>query len=185
MAAISQKAQIKMTHVTAQDFEALFNEHWSRVYTVLFRMIGDPAEAEDLALEVFWRLHSHYPRTKDRRHLVGWLYRVATNMGYNALRARKRREHYENEAGMVSIAERSDTDPAVLTESSLNRQQVRRVLAGMKSRSARLLTLRHTGFSYAEIAAVLDVSPGSIGTLLARAEREFEKAFTSIYSKDL
>jgi RNA polymerase sigma-70 factor (ECF subfamily) len=44
----------------------------------------------------------------------------------------------------------------------------------MKPRSASLLILRQSGMTYAEIADALDLAPGSIGTLLARAEREFE-----------
>ena len=54
------------------------------------------------------------------------------------------------------------------------RQRVRRVLSQMKSRSAKILVLRHTGLSYAEIAAAIRVSPNSVGKLLSRAEKEFE-----------
>jgi RNA polymerase sigma-70 factor, ECF subfamily len=173
-----------MTQTVAQDFEALFTEHWDRVYAVLIRLVGDPAEAEDLASEVFWRLYHRPPKDADPTKTVGWLYRVATNLGYNALRAGRRRDRYENEAGLESIAQKSSADPAAQAESALHRQQVRQVLVNMKSRSARLLVLRHSGFAYAEIAAVLNVSPTSVGTLLARAEREFEKLFITEYGKD-
>jgi len=173
-----------MDQVTEQDFEALFAEHWGKVYAVLLRLVGDPSEAEDLALEVFWRLYQHPTGEKDRLHLVGWLYRVATNLGYNALRSRKRRNHYEDRAGLEYLTERSISDPATLTESGLMRQQVHNVLSRMKSRSARLLVLRYSGFSYAEIAAILKVSPSSVGTLLARAEREFEAVFNAASGKD-
>jgi DNA-directed RNA polymerase specialized sigma24 family protein len=37
----------------AKSFDELFVEHWARVYDVLVRLVGDPAEAEDLALETF------------------------------------------------------------------------------------------------------------------------------------
>ena len=71
----------------AQDFETIFVEQWSRVYGVVFRLVGDKAEAEDLALETFWQLHRNPPAK--RENLNGWLYRVAVNLGLNALRARK------------------------------------------------------------------------------------------------
>jgi RNA polymerase sigma-70 factor (ECF subfamily) len=48
----------------------------------------------------------------------------------------------------------------------------------MKPRSAQLLILRHSGLSYAEIASAIEVSPNSVGTLLARAEREFEEQYS-------
>ncbi|PMP85558.1 MAG: RNA polymerase subunit sigma-24, partial [Roseiflexus castenholzii] len=58
------------------------------------------------------------------------------------------------------------------------RDQVRAALATMPQRQAHLLLLRHAGLSYAEVAAVLNLAPGSVGTLLARAERAFVAAFT-------
>ena len=54
---------------------------------------------------------------------------------------------------------------------------MRQALGRMKPRSARALLLRHSGLSYAEIAAALPASPGSVGVLLARAEAEFEKQY--------
>jgi DNA-directed RNA polymerase specialized sigma24 family protein len=50
---------------TAQDagasFEAAFQEHWPRVCAVLYRLVGDRDETEDLALEAFWRLYRRPP----------------------------------------------------------------------------------------------------------------------------
>lgn len=169
---------------TAQDFEALFSEHWERVYAVLFRLLGDHAAAEDLALEVFWRLYQEPPRAAEGGKLVGWLYRVATNLGYNALRASKRRGHYESKAGIAYLEQSPVTDPAVEAERNIHRQQVHNVFTEMKPRSVSLLVLRHSGFAYAEIAEIIGVSPGSVGTLLARAEREFERKFIAAYGSD-
>ena len=57
------------------------------------------------------------------------------------------------------------------------RQIARAILARMDSRQAQLLVMRHSGVSYKEIAAALNLSPTSIGPLLLRAEREFEKHY--------
>jgi len=57
---------------------------------------------------------------------------------------------------------------------------VQTALARLKPRSAQVLTLRHSGLSYAEIAAVLRLPISSVGTLLARAEIEFEKVYREI-----
>jgi RNA polymerase sigma-70 factor (ECF subfamily) len=156
-------------------FEALFHAHWGRVVQVLARLVGDPAEAEDLALDAFWRLYRQ-PPSQDQ-NLGGWLYRVATRLGLNALRARQRRQQYEESAGKDALESDPPSNPAALVEQAQERQQVRRVLSLMKPRTAQLLILRHSGLSYAEIAAALDVSPASVGTLLARAEREFERRY--------
>jgi RNA polymerase sigma-70 factor (ECF subfamily) len=163
-------------------FERLLEEHWTRVCCVLFRLVGDRDEAEDLALEAFWRL---YRRPPQDHNLAGWLYRVATNLGLNALRSRKRRKHYEEEAGLLDFIRNASFNPADEAESAEQRRAVRQVLAGMNARSAQLLVLRYSGFSYAEAAAVLGVAPTSIGALLARAESEFEKRYRDLEKRDL
>jgi RNA polymerase sigma-70 factor (ECF subfamily) len=157
-------------------FEAAFAEHYTRVYGVLFRLLGDRAEAEDLTVETFWRLWEHAPRRAD--NLAGWLYRVAMRLGYNALRASRRRDRYELEAGHEALIVNAAPNPADAVELAQERAAVRAVLDQMKPRDAQLLVLRHSGLSYAEIAAALGLAPGSVGTLLARAETEFELRFT-------
>lgn len=156
-------------------FETIFREHWPRIYGVLFRLVGDSAEAEDLALEVFWRLYRRPPPTGENP--AAWLYRVATNLGFNALRARKRRERYEQQAGNLALEIHPAPNPLVEVERAEERRGVRETLSRLEPRSAQMLVLRAAGLSYAEISVALKIAPGSIGTLLARAEREFEQQY--------
>lgn len=159
----------------AFDFEAAFQEYWSRICRVLIRIVGQQDEAEDLAIETFWRLYRHPPRRID--NLGGWLYRVAVNLGFNALRAHQRRQHYEIKAGQLIILECLASNTVTEVESNLARDQVRRILGRMKPREAQILILKHSGCSYAEIAAALEIAPGSVGTLLTRAEQAFEQRY--------
>lgn len=158
------------------DFNRIFLEQYPRVHAVLVRIVGDRAEAEDLALETFWQLYRRPPEVLRAPDPAGWLYRVATNLGLNALRARKRRERYELEAG-AEVLTRGDDDPEGAAAAEEERESVRRVLGQMDSRQAQLLLMRHSGMSYGELASALRLSPNSIGTLLVRAQREFEKRF--------
>lgn len=161
---------------TSPEFDRAFLEHWQAVYRVLIRLVGDHVEAEDLALETFWRLYQHSSFDSRNFNIGGWLYRVATNLGLNALRAHKRRTQYELEAGRWEI-ELDASDPAQAVADQEERERVRAILGEMDPRQAQLLFLRHSGMSYAELANTLDLAPSSVGTLLARAEREFEKRF--------
>jgi RNA polymerase sigma-70 factor (ECF subfamily) len=177
MTLAKQPAQIAQAAGSPPGFEALFEQHWERVCAVIYRLVGDWDEAQDLALEAFLQLHNRPPA--DPASLSGWLYRVATNSGLNALRARRRRQHYEQQAarqapGWQPAQSLQLADPALVFEKGQERQRVREVLAQMKPRSAQVLVLRYSGLSYSEIAQALGVEPGSIGTLLARAERDFE-----------
>jgi RNA polymerase sigma-70 factor (ECF subfamily) len=65
------------------------------------------------------------------------------------------------------------------------RVRVRAALARLPERSAKLLLLRHAGLSYAEIAAAVEVAPGSVGTLLARAERAFVAQYEQIETTEI
>ena len=155
-------------------FEAIFYEHYDRIYAVLFRLTGDPDEADDLAAEVFWRLLVRPPALDG--NLGGWLYRVATRLGYNHLRASRRRSQHEALAGLENQPAAGD-DPAGEAERLDERRRVRVVLRQMPLRDVQILILRHSGLPYREIAAAVGVASASVGTLLARAEKRFEELY--------
>ena len=160
------------------DFETCFREHWERIYEVIYRIVGDHEEAEDLALETFLRYYQHPPRAKT--NVPGWLYRVATNLGLNTLRSRKRRIQYETLAGGISLETSQIRNPESAVEKAEEQQRVRQVLARMKPRFAKILVLRHAGCTYAEVAAAVGISKTSVGTLLARAERDFKERYQAL-----
>ena len=161
-------------------FEELFLEHWSSIYRLLVRMTGDPAEAEDLALETFFRLYQRPPKTGEGYNPGGWLYRVATNLGLRSIRSFKRREQYEMMAGIGALEEAPEGRPAELLEKKEQHLLAHLALAKMNPRRAELLVMRYSGMNYKDIAKALDLSPTSIGPLLLRAEREFEKVYRAL-----
>ncbi len=169
-----------------QSFEALFAEHWTRVFRVLRRLVGDPVEAEDLALETFFRLFQRHPTVTMEAdfNVGGWLHRVAVNLGLHSIRAFKRREYYEMESGRLHLDETPDAGPAEILAQKEERNLVRQILSQMNERQAQLLTMRYSGLSYKDIAEALNLSPTSIGPLLLRAEREFEKRYQALVKEE-
>lgn len=163
----------------SEAFETLFREHWAHVYRLLKRLVGDPAEAEDLALETFVRLYQKYPLglDEDESSPGGWLHRVATNLGLHSIRSWKRRERYELTAGKYALEETAEARPAEIMAREEERRLARLALAQMNQRQSQLLVMRYSGLSYKEIAQALQLAPTSIGPLLLRAEREFEKHY--------
>lgn len=153
-------------------FEGLFLRHYAQVYRVVYNLVGDRQEAEDILQETFLALYQHPPRLEPEVPLVAWLCRVALNRGYNALRRQQRARRTLDEAAPVA-----ELDPDAELLRSEERARVRTALAELPERQSRLLLLRHAGLSYAEIAAVVEVAPGSVGTLLVRAERAFLAAY--------
>ena len=160
------------------EFESLFLAHYEAVYRLLFRILGCSQEAEDLAQETFLRFYRHSFPPGREHHLRPWLYRVATNLAYNALRDQRRRERRQEAAtSRAEISGDQATDPSETLLRQDERESVRRVLASLPARQAELLLLRYAGLSYGELASALDVAPGSVGTLLARAEAAFAAAY--------
>jgi RNA polymerase sigma-70 factor (ECF subfamily) len=171
-------AALTQTSETESRLEKAFEEHWLSICEALYYLVGDSSEAQDLALEAFWRFHTHGPR--EVSNLGGWLHRVATNLGLNAIRAQQRRQRYEEAAGALRLQSAEPIDPAREVERREIQEQVRHVLSRMPRRKAELLILRHTDHTYAEIAETLGVAPGSVGTMLARAEKEFERRYRAL-----
>ena len=162
----------------AAAFEQLFRRYYHPVRQLLYRMLADGDQADDLVQETFVALYTHPPQLQmDDGMLRAWLFRVALNRGYNALRSRRRAEArlpilYEGERVLDPEAE------ALRTE---ERERVQTALAMLPERQAKLLILRQQdGLKYAEIAAILEVAPGSVGTLLVRAERAFQLAWNHL-----
>jgi RNA polymerase sigma-70 factor (ECF subfamily) len=166
-------------------FEALFLEHWAHVYRLLCRLVGDPAEAEDLALETFVRFYQRDPLRQNEFNPGGWLHRVATNLGLHSIRSWKRRERYELAAGKYALEESGENSPAEILERAESDRLARLALAQMNERQAQLLVMRYAGSSYKEIAEALHLAPTSIGPLLLRAEREFEKHYRALTQEEL
>ncbi len=158
------------------EFEALFLAHYGEVYRLLFRLVGLPEEAEDLVQETFLRLYRRRFPVWREQSVRAWLFRVATNLAYNALRSQQRRARRQAAVQHLS-APGTAADPAELAERRDERQVVRQVLATLPRRQTQLLLLYYAGLSYRELSEVLGVAPGSVGTLLARAKTAFEDGY--------
>jgi RNA polymerase sigma-70 factor (ECF subfamily) len=166
----------------SDSFETLFYRHYDRVYGLLYRLVGNRAEAEDLAQEVFVKLYKHTTKRRlfrpaRQQNISAWLYRVATNAGYDALKMRKRRWQRDTML-LPDPAGGPAAEEAVAEEEQ--KARVRAALARLPERQAQLLLLRQMGLSYAECAAACNVAPGSVGTLLSRAAATFREAYAEI-----
>lgn len=156
-------------------FETLFYRHYDRVYGLLFRLVGNRVEAEDLTQEVFLKLYYQQFRPGREHNVSGWLYRVATNMGYNALRSRHRR--WQRNTVLVPDESGGEDTPGEALARQETQEVVRAVLARLSAREAQLLLLRQMDLSYSELARACEVAPGSVGTLLRRAAAAFREAY--------
>ena len=132
------------------------------------------SEAEDIVQETFLKL---YRRRLIVRNPAGWLYRSAFPLGLNALRREKRRDRWHKNAYSAGVL---PSTPDVQLQSLEQQALARRVLVRMRERLARVLILRHSGLTFLEIAEIIGINVSSVGTMLNRAEKDFEKNYLKL-----
>jgi RNA polymerase sigma-70 factor (ECF subfamily) len=151
-------------------FERLFVAEYGRVAGIAYRVLGDKAEAEDVAQEVFL---SFYRRHRaDASYAPAWLYAAAAHTALNSIRGRKRRERREDTAGRAADRVADPETEAIAAE---ERAHVRGALARLPTAAAALLVLRYSGLAYAEVAAALGIPADQVGTRLRRAQEALKK----------
>ena len=152
------------------DLDEVFRRDYRRVVGVAARVLGSRDQAEDVAQEVFLSFgRSSVPAGEAR----GWLSVAAAHTALNLLRSGRRRASREETAAAADDVVVSDVAEAVVTNE--DRRRVRAALARLPRKQAVALVLRHSGLSYADVAAALDLSPGSVGTTVRRAESALRK----------
>jgi RNA polymerase sigma-70 factor (ECF subfamily) len=147
------------------DAEALFAEHHETLFRYLVRLTGDPELAADATQEAFVRLIEKAPADL---HPRAWLFRVATNHARETARTDIRHRRLQEAAGTRLAPEQAAT-PEAVTDARHDAERVRRALDSLDPRDRTVLLMREEGFAHREIAAAVDTTTGSVGTMIARA----------------
>ena len=142
------------------------------IYNLALRMVHQREDAEDITHDVLIRAYERLPRDREVR-LRPWLYRITLNRCYDHLRATARRrpaDHGEHEHETIARG-----DPFEQAELGA---LFERTLETLTARQQAALLLKDVhGLSTAELAILLEVTPGSAEVLLARARTSFRSRF--------
>jgi RNA polymerase sigma-70 factor, ECF subfamily len=151
--------------MTEDAFRAFYDRTARSVWGYLARLTGDPALADDLLQDTYYRfLRADAPHDSEV-HRRNALFAIATNLARDAHRRRRVRPFFVAEPADVASGE----DAAGRFE---RKTDVTRALEAMKPRERALLWLAYAeGSSHQEIAGALGVKPGSVKALLFRARR--------------
>ncbi len=169
-------------------FEALVRRYQGWVFTLALRMLGDRAEAEDVAQEVFLKAYRGLKSFKGASRFSTWLYAIASHHCLNHLQARARRPRpYSGKGGEAAGAGGDDPgdpvdrlpDGAPRADALLERADLERIvqaeLQHLTEEHRAVLVLRDIqGLTYEEIAQALGLELGTVRSRLHRARLEMK-----------
>jgi len=153
-------------------FESLFRLHQRSVYGWILRIVRDPAAAEDLTVETFWRIHRAHDRFESARPFEPWARRIATRAALDWLRAR-RPESELTDQDVADLPSKSAADPGIAAEIRLKTAQAFARLPP-NLRIAAVLSLIEEQ-PHREVAAALGISVGAVKLRVFRAIRLLRK----------
>ena len=154
-----------------QAFEEVYSRFAQLVFNLAFRMSGKAEEAEDLAQEIFIRIHKHLGRFNGRSTLKTWIYRVTLNhcrskLGRRRYPTQPLAEENDGEGARLIDLRRSPEDLAMAHDAG---RQISLALRQVKPVFREAVMLRDLqGLSYEEIAEILKVRIGTVRSRIAR-----------------
>lgn len=157
-------------------FDHLLGKYRAPVVHFVYRLVREPALAEELAQEVFLRVFRARRSYRPRAKFTTWLFRIATNVALNALRDGRMRRWGETsidaEDAGPQVAQLSAPGPTA-EQRLLEAERARQIRAAVESlpEKQRLAVLLHKyqDLDYAEIGPILECSESALKSLLFRA----------------
>jgi RNA polymerase sigma-70 factor (ECF subfamily) len=157
------------------------------LYSAAMRMTRNPADAEDLVQETYLRAYRGFGGYQDGTNLKAWLYRILTNTYINSYRAKQRRPD-ETDLGEVEDlylyrrlggleAARSGRSAEDELMDSFSEAEVKSAIEALPENFRMAVLLADVeGFSYKEIAEILDIPIGTVMSRLHRGRKALQKA---------
>ncbi len=171
-------------------FEELVKMYQDRIYALSYQLTGNHADAEDLAQNTFIKAYRALPKFRNEADFGTWLHRIAVNLSINEKRKRRPDVSLDNPVqtrdGEMPRMVASDTEsPEEAYENKEFSGMVRRALKELSVEHRAVLVLREMqGYSYDEIAVMLDCSLGTVKSRINRARQTLKKEITRLAAEN-
>jgi RNA polymerase sigma-70 factor, ECF subfamily len=167
-------------------FAELAMPYMSPLYSAALRMTRNPADAEDLVQETYLRAYRGFGGFQDGTNLKAWLYKILTNTFINSYRSKKRRpdevdldntEEFSlyRRLGGLEAAQAGRTPEAEVLD-AMPDEAVKEALESLPEQFRMAVLLADVeGFSYKEIAGIMDVPIGTVMSRLHRGRKQLQQ----------
>ena len=172
----------------------LVDKYHVKVIRTCTGFVHSGADAEDIAQEVFIEVFRSVDSFRGESALSTWIYRIAVNKSLNFLRSVARRKVFsfltgnddKDSAGITHEPASQENSPEELMIRSDQARTLEKALASLpeKQRTAFVLN-KYEDMAYKEIAEIMDISLGSVESLIFRAKQNLQKKLKYFYNKDL
>ena len=162
-------------------------EYMAPLYTAALRMTRNPADAEDLVQETYLKAYRGFGGFEQGTNLKAWLYRILTNTFINSYRSKKRRPEeseldevedlylYRRLGGLEAAAVGRSAEDELMD--LVTDQEVKDAIEALPEQFRMAVLLADVeGFSYKEIAEILDIPIGTVMSRLHRGRKALQKA---------
>jgi len=166
-------------------YETLILRYEQPVYSIVSRLVEDLGDAPDVVQEVFLKIFRNVAGFRGESTLKTWIYRISVNEARNHHRwfGRHRRQEvgldpdHEDHRGLRDCLADSGPGPYEITLDHETRELVEEALAEVNSNYRAALVLRELeGFSYEEIAGILEISLGTVKSRILRGREALRKS---------
>jgi RNA polymerase sigma-70 factor, ECF subfamily len=160
-------------------FDLLVEKYYKKIYNLAYRFVGDREEANDLAQEIFTAAFKNLKKFRGDAKFSTWLFQIASNRGKNKFKYLKRRGHFASRPQTEEEEERDplksgipdySTNPETLLAGKQIQRLVQMAIDDLDPDHKEIVVLRDIeGFSYEEIARMLNLPEGTTKSRLHRA----------------
>ena len=164
-------------------YRELLGRYQRPVFSLIYRMLRDREQAEDLAQETFVRVFNHIDRYDPKYKFSSWIFKIATNLTIDHIRkkevatvsidgSRYAVTSDEIEASTITVAS-DDENPEELLEAKELGESIEEAIGGLRAEYRTAILLRHVeGREYQEIADIMGLPLGTVKTFIHRARNE-------------
>ena len=163
-------------------FAAATLEHIDALYGYAMTLARDKTEAEDLVQETYLRAVKAANQPQPEENLKAWLFVIMRNAWFNIVRHKQHTSRifeFDDDEVVDAAGDKTD-DPHVVYLRKLEREQVREAIEKLPDPYREIVVLRDIeGFSYQQIASVLNCPAGTVMSRLGRARGKLREALST------
>ena len=171
-------------------FKELVDSFKDMVFKVCYNFLRNTEEAEDITQEVFLTVYKNINRFKEKARLSTWIYRIAVNKSLNFIRKNRRVKIFSFFKKDKNSEDERETDlasPKTADEPLLSDERsmiIKRALGALPDNQRTSFTLHNIeGFTYEEIAGIMECSVSAVESRIHRAKTKLRKLLTKMYEE--